>query len=53
MERFNQLQYDEMQEINGGLGVLETVGIVVGIYAVVREMVKEAGRRAAYRDLNM
>ncbi len=53
MEMLTQIQDDELQELNGGIGILETIGIVGGIYALVREIARDAGEAAAYRDLGM
>lgn len=53
MEMLTQIQNDELQELNGGSGVFETIGIVGGLYALLREIVKDAGEAAAYRDLGM
>lgn len=56
MENFTQIHEDELQELNGGfaiLPILEGLGIIGGLYALVREIVKDAGEAAAYRDLGM
>ncbi len=53
MEMLTQIQDDELQELNGGIGVIEIIGIVGGLYALLREIVRDAGEAAAYRDLGM
>ena len=55
MNYFVELNNAEMEEIDGGvLGVDDAIYLVAagaGIYAVAREMVKEAGRKKAYKQL--
>ncbi len=55
MEMLTQMQDDELQDLNGGsaLVVLEVLGILGGFYTLAREVVREAGENAAYRDLGM
>lgn len=54
MAMLTQIQDEELRELNGGgLGIMETIGILGGLYALLREMVKDAGEAAAYRDLGM
>jgi len=48
-----QIKDNELQELNGGTGVLETIGAIFALYMGVREIVRDAGRNAAYEDLGM
>lgn len=52
-EMLTQIRDDELQELNGGIGVLEVIGILGGLYFGLREIVRDAGEAAAYRDLGM
>ncbi len=56
MEMFTKIQDGELQELNGGsitLTVLGVLGTVTGMYFGLREIVRDAGMAAAYRDLGM
>ncbi len=50
---FVQLKDDELYGVEGGIGVLEVIGILGGLYLGLREMVKEKGRQDAYDALGM
>ena len=57
MEMLTKMRDDELQDINGGsislLTILEVVGLIGGLYAIAREVARDAGENAAYRDLGM
>ena len=49
---FENISEAEMQDIEGGgLTALEIAAGVVGIYMCIRELFRDAGRRAAYEEL--
>ena len=50
---FVQLENKELYDVEGGIGVLETLGILAGLYLGLREWVKEKGRTDAYNDLGL
>ena len=54
METMEVMKQEELHNINGGMpAALEVTFAIIGAYGVLREMVKEAGKQAAYRDLGM
>ena len=51
MKKFVDMQEHDLLDVDGGIGVLEIVFGVIGVYGVIREMVKEQGAADAYEDL--
>jgi|LSQX01.2.fsa_nt_gb hypothetical protein len=47
---FNEIDTNELYKIEGGSAIL-VICTLLGGYAVIREIVRDAGRTAAYRDL--
>lgn len=48
---FCNLTSDEQLEINGGVDPWTIGAVVVATYIAVREVVRDAGRRAGYNEL--
>lgn len=53
MGKFENINEDELMAVEGGnaLAIAVNIAAILGGYLVIREMVKDAGRAAAYEDL--